>query len=467
MSSAVTVTPELLARHDRPGPRYTSYPTAVEFTDAFGPDDHAARLDEAAESPQERLSLYVHLPFCAARCSFCGCHVVVTRRPEVASPYLGRVIDEAALVADHLGDRRVLGQYHWGGGTPTFHTPDELVALHEALLEHFEMAPEAEVAVEVDPRETTVEHLEALRAVGFNRLSMGVQDVDPGVQDLIGRHQTWEQTVAAHETARRLGFDSVNVDLIYGLPGQDEDSFAATLERIVTLAPDRLAVYSFAHVPHIARHQRRIDTDALPDRDTKFALLANAIETLTNAGYTQIGMDHFARPSDDLAQALDQGTLSRNFMGYTVQRQSDVIALGSSGISDVRGGYAQGHKRLASYYEAVDAGRLPIERGVRLTADDLVRRQVITELMCNGIVDLNDVGARFELRADEYFANELDALAAPGGPVEEGLVDVDGPIVAATPVGRLFIRNVAMVFDAYLSAGPADPGTRPVFSRTV
>jgi oxygen-independent coproporphyrinogen-3 oxidase len=464
VNRAVTVTPDLLARHDRPGPRYTSYPTAVEFTDDFGPADHARQLAEAARHPDERLSLYVHLPFCSARCSFCGCHVVVARRPELASPYLDRLVDEAGLVAGHLGERRLLGQYHWGGGTPTFHSPDELVALHTALLEHFDIAGDAEVAIEVDPRETTTEHLEVLRGLGFNRLSMGVQDVDPAVQELIGRHQTWDQTAATHETARRLGYDSVNVDLIYGLPGQDEASFATTLERIVGLGPDRLAVYSFAHVPHIARHQRRIDTDVLPDRDTKFALLATAIETLTGAGYVQIGMDHFARPDDALAQALSQGTLSRNFMGYSVQRQDDVVALGSSGISDVQGAYAQGHKRMASYYEAVDAGQLPIERGVRLTADDRVRRAVITSLMCNGRVDLSAIGTRFALEPAAYFAAELTALTAPDGPVEEGLAIIDGLVVEATAVGRLFIRNLAMEFDVYLPATAAGP---PAFSRTV
>jgi oxygen-independent coproporphyrinogen-3 oxidase len=464
MSNSVVVTPELLARHDRPGPRYTSYPTAVEFTEEFGPAEHAHQLAEAARHPDERLSLYVHLPFCSARCSFCGCHVVIARRPELGSPYLDRLVDEAALVADHLGDRRLLGQYHWGGGTPTFHSPDELVALHTKLLEHFDIAADAEVAVEVDPRETTTEHLETLRGLGFNRLSMGVQDVDPTVQELIGRHQTWEQTAATHETARRLGYDSVNVDLIYGLPGQDENSFATTLERIVALGPDRLAVYSFAHVPHIARHQRRIDTGALPDRDTKFALLAAAIEILTGAGYVQIGMDHFARPDDDLARALDQGTLSRNFMGYSVQRQDDVVALGSSGISDVQGAYAQGHKRMASYYEAVDAGRLPIQRGVRLTDDDRVRRFVITGLMCTGRVDLATVGTRFALDPAVYFESELASLTAPAGPVEEGLVTVDGLVVEATSLGRLFIRNLAMEFDAYLATKAAGP---PAFSRTV
>lgn len=457
-------TGELLARYDRPGPRYTSYPTAVEFHDGFGPDEYDDRLAEAATRPDDPLSLYVHLPFCEHRCSFCACHVVVTRTESVADAYLGRVVAEARSVASRLGDRRVLEQYHWGGGTPTYYSPMSLAALHRDLLSEFELASGAEVALEVDPRVTTDEHLTTLREVGFNRLSMGVQDADARVQDLIGRHQSWDQTVGLHETARRLGYESVNIDLVYGLPGQDERTFERSLRLVTGLRPDRVAVYSFALVPWMRPHQKRIDVESLPDRDVKFALLSLAIAELTAAGYRQIGMDHFALPDDELAISYDQRTLSRNFMGYTTKRGAEIIGLGSSAISDVGGAYAQNHRRLASYYEAVDAGGLPVERGIALDTEDRLRRFVITELMCNGRLLASDVSERFAVDLAAHFAPELAELSAPGGLVDAGFVRVDDSGLEATASGRLFIRNVAMVFDARLRAAT---GQAQAFSRTV
>ncbi|MEX0825844.1 MAG: oxygen-independent coproporphyrinogen III oxidase [Acidimicrobiia bacterium] len=460
----IEVSAELLARHDRPGPRYTSYPTAVEFGEGVGPDEYADRLAAAGSRQNDPLSLYVHLPFCEARCSFCACHVVVARRPEVAEPYIDRVVAEAALVAAHLGARRSVVQYHWGGGTPTHHPPAVLQALHERLLDHFELDPVAEVAVEVDPRVTSDAHLDTLRELGFNRLSLGVQDLDPGVQDLIGRGQTLEQTEHLYREARRLGFPSINFDLIYGLPGQSEETFTRTLAAVVEMRPDRLAVYSFAFVPWMRPHQKRIDEGLLPDTPTKFALLATVVATLAAAGYRQIGMDHFALPGDELVTAADNGTLTRTFMGYTTKRDTDTVALGTSGISDVDGLYAQNHRRLASYYESVDAGRLPVERGYRLDADDLVRRFVITELMCNGLVDLAAAGDRFGVDGVDYFAAEVGALCAPGGLVEEGMARVDGATVVATELGALFVRRLATVFDVHTARRSGD---KPMFSRTV
>lgn len=459
------VTPELLAHHDRPGPRYTSYPTAVEFSEDLGPDEYGERLLAASQLTITPLSLYVHLPFCESRCSFCGCHVVVTKNTSLADVYLDRLIKEAEMVSRRLGERTTLHQYHWGGGTPTYYSPDDLAKLHAALLAMFDIAPDAEVAIEVDPRVTTVEHLEVLRGLGFNRLSMGIQDFDTTVQDLIGRHQTVEQAVELHAAARSLGFESINFDLIYGLPGQTEESFANTLDKVAELMPDRLAVYSFAFLPSMQTQQSRIDETRLPDRDTKFRLLTLAIENLVGAGYQQIGMDHFALPGDDLAIAHTQGTLSRNFMGYTTKRSPDVVAIGTSGISDVQGVYAQNHKRMANYYGSVDAGQLPIERGIALTPDDMVRRHVITELMCNGHINSGDIESRFDISFSEYFADELSALVAPGGVVEEGLVEVSDHGLQATELGELFIRNVAMEFDSYM-AGHRD-ATKPHFSRTV
>ena len=458
------VTAELLARHDRPGPRYTSYPTAVEFHEGFGPLDYAERVADAATRANDPLSLYVHLPFCEHRCSFCACHVVVTQTNSVADAYLIHLAAEARTVATALGDRRILEQYHWGGGTPTFHSPATLARLHEQLLSDFELAPGAEVSIEVDPRVTTEEHLATLRQVGFNRLSMGVQDADDRVQSLIGRHQTWEQTEDLSEAARRLGYESINVDLVYGLPGQDDVSFARSLDLVIGLRPDRVAVYSFAFVPWMRPHQNRIDVGLLPDADLKFRLLSMAISRFGDAGYHQIGMDHFALPDDELATAYANRTLSRNFMGYTTKRGTEIIGLGTSAISDVAGAYAQNHRRLASYYEAVHAGELPVERGIALDADDRLRRFVITELMCNGRLDANEVAERFGVSLTEYFASELAELHAPGGLVEAEFVQTDDDGIEATATGRLFIRNVAMVFDARLRTGTADA---PVFSRTV
>ena len=459
------VTPELLAYHDRRGPRYTSYPTALEFTDDFGLDDYEERLVQASKLTTLPLSLYVHLPFCESRCSFCGCHVVVTKNMSLADAYLERLVNEAEMIAQQLGERTSLHQYHWGGGTPTYYSPDDLARLHGRLLDVFELAPGAELAIEVDPRVTSVAHLEVLRGLGFNRLSMGIQDFDTNVQKLIGRHQTIEQAVELHTAARALGFESINFDLIYGLPGQTDESFGVTLDLVTDLMPDRLAVYSFAFMPSKQTQQGRIDESRLPDRDTKFRLLTDAIDRLLGAGYEQIGMDHFALPDDDLSIARAGATLSRNFMGYTTKRAPDVVAIGSSGISNVQGAYAQNHKRMADYYSAIDAGQLPIARGIALSSDDMVRRYVITELMCNGRLEARDVESRYDVSFAEYFADELAALAAPGGAIEEGLVEVSSGNIRATELGELFIRNVAMEFDAYMAGHQASD--KPQFSRTV
>lgn len=460
----VKSTAELLARYDRPGPRYTSYPTAVDFHEGFGPEEHAACLADAATRPHDPLSLYVHLPFCENRCSFCACHVVVTRNRGLADTYLDRLVAEARTTVERLGDRRSLRQYHWGGGTPTFYPPEALSDLHGQLLSLFDLEQGAEVAIEVDPRTTTEQHLTTLRTLGFNRISMGLQDVDEVVQDLIGRHQTWEQTSNLHDAARSLGYESINVDLVYGLPGQDEHTFARSLEQVIGLRPDRLAVYSFALVPWMRPSQRRIDPGLLPDRNVKFGMLSLAIDGLTGAGYEQIGMDHFALCNDELAVAHRERTLSRNFMGYTTTRGTEIIGLGTSAISDIGGGYAQSHRRMASYLAAVASGELPTERGIELSTDDEVRRHVITELMCNGRLLAHEITDRFGILVEDHFADELAEMNAPGGLVEAGFVVINGNDIEATPVGRMFIRNVAMVFDTRLKARATED---QMFSRTV
>jgi oxygen-independent coproporphyrinogen III oxidase len=458
------ITAELLERHDRPGPRYTSYPTAVEFTDRFGPVDHEERLRAASGRAADPLSLYVHLPFCRARCTFCACHVVVARNPDVADAYLGRVIAEASLVGDHLGGRRGLSQLHWGGGTPTAYPPDDLRRLHAAIAAAFDLRSDAEQAVEVDPRITTDAHLDTLAALGFNRLSLGVQDLDPEVQRLIGRHQTAEQTIRLFERARSGGFRSINLDLVYGLPGQDAETMAATVDTVLEMRPDRLAVYGFAYVPWMRPHQRRLDEGRIPGAWARLELFALVSNALTAAGYRAVGMDHFALPDDDLGRADMAGTLGRNFMGYTPAASAEVVALGTSGISDVAGAYAQNHRRLASYLRAVDEGVLPVERGYRLDADDLLRRDVITEVMCRWGVDLVEVAAGHGVDAETYFSPEIEALLAPGGLVAEGLVTVDGSTVRLTEWGRPFVRRLAQVFDAH-TARRGDGAT--TFSRSI
>lgn len=456
------LTPELLARHDRPGPRYTSYPTALEFTSDFGAVEHEARLDELAAT-RDPLALYVHLPFCESRCSFCACHVVVTSNESLTSRYVDAVVSEIDTVAAILGDGHRFAQLHWGGGTPTYHDPEVLTRIHRAILRHFEPAPGAEVAIEVDPRVTTSEHLEVLAGLGFNRLSVGVQDVDDQVQELIGRHQTREQTERLVTDARGHGFSSINLDLVYGLPGQSVDSFERTLDAVLQIRPERLAVYSFAYVPWMRPHQRRIDPESLPDRGTRFELLCQLVATLTRAGYMHIGMDHFALESDPLAMAARDHTLARNFMGYTTIGDADVVAFGTSAISEIGGAHAQNHRRLADYLSAAGAELLPTERGLVPSTDDLVRRKVISELMCNGRVDLDVIGTRFGIDPNAYFAAEIEALTEPEGLVDEGLATVSGSEVASTELGRLFVRRLAMVFDRYLEVEI----DRPRFSRTI
>ncbi len=460
----IEISAEMLAKYDRPGPRYTSYPTAVEFNESFRSGEYRDRLAGASDREDEPLSLYVHLPFCEARCSFCACHVVITKSAEVADAYLGRVVAEADLLAERLAGRRRVVQYHWGGGTPTHYSPEVMADLHRALMQRFELDENAEVAIEVDPRVTSRAHLETLAELGFNRISLGVQDLDPEVQRLIGRNQTAEETEELFWDARDVGFGSINLDLIYGLPGQTDATLSATLEAVIRMRPDRLAVYSFAFVPWMRPHQRRMDEGLFPGTEAKFALLARVVATLTDAGYSQIGMDHFAMPSDELVVAASEGTLNRNFMGYTTKRDTEMVALGTSGISDVDGAYAQNHRRLASYYQSVDRGELPTERGYRLDLDDRVRRYVITELMCNGVVDLQDAGVRVGVDGSAYFASEVEALLNTDGLVDEGMVTVNGSVVRTTELGSLFVRRVAAVFDAYTGKRS---GSGPVFSKTV
>lgn len=456
---------ELLNRYDRPGPRYTSYPTAIEFHAGVGAGEYQNRLARADALSAAPLSLYLHSPFCEARCSYCGCNVVITRHRHVEQRYLDYLEREIDLLASHLPRRRQISQLHWGGGTPTYHTPEDLTRIFRRLTQHFRLTPGAEVGIEIDPRVTSAEQLDCLRGLGFNRLSLGVQDFAPEVQAAVNRIQSFELTRDIIDHARSLGFGSINVDLIYGLPHQTGDGFQQTLEQTLMLRPDRVAVYSFAFVPWIRAHMKHLAAESLPVPQVKLELLARAIDAFVGAGYCQIGMDHFALPDDELARAIGNRSLHRNFMGYTVQSARDMVALGVSGIGDVQGAFVQNAKKLTDYYAALDAGRFPIERGYVLDADDEIRRHVITELMCNAHLEMREVEDRFDLSFEQYFAEELEELAGDESPATDGLIRVRNRAIEVTDAGRLFIRNVCMVFDRYLRARTA--GTQPVFSRTV
>ena len=452
----------LIHRYDRPGPRYTSYPTAVEFTSAFDDAAYQRQLARAAESDAP-LSLYLHLPFCEERCSFCGCSVIITKKREVAAHYLSYLQREIDVLAGALGSRRAVVQYHWGGGTPTYLSLEQIDRLHSAVASHFDIQPGAEVAIEVDPRVTSFEQIALLAGRGFNRLSFGVQDFTPEVQVAVNRLQSEAQTRALFEEGRRLGFQSINLDLIYGLPFQTRASFGHTVDSVIAMRPDRVAVYSYAHVPWIRGNQKKIDPADLPAAEQKIELFVEAMARFLAAGYQQIGMDHFALPDDELARASAAGTLHRNFMGYTTRPAADMVAAGVSGIGDVSGAFAQNVKKLSTYYQALDDGRFPIERGYCLDEDDQVRREVITNLMCNFRVDVAAIEQRFALRFDAYFARELDELRR--GAVDDGFVQIGPGSVDVVGLGRLFVRNVAMVFDRHLREKA--PDSKPVFSRTV
>ena len=464
VASPILVTPDLLRKYDRPGPRYTSYPTAVEFSSSYDATAYFGSLAEAARHPDDPLSLYVHLPFCEHRCTFCGCNVVITQHRAVAEKYLTYLHREIREVARRLEKRRKVVQYHWGGGTPTYLSVEQMRDLQQVVTGCFDIQPDAEAAIEVDPRVTSREQIDLLRSMGFNRLSMGVQDFDPDVQAIISRNQTERQTRELFEYSRSAGFASINIDLIYGLPLQRPETFAKTLATVIDLRADRVAVYSYAHVPWLRTQQKGFDPAMLPSGEQKLELFCLAREAFVRAGYCPIGMDHFAVPEDELAKAVETRTLSRNFMGYTVKAAPDMIGVGVSAIGDVAGAYAQNQKKLPRYYDALDQGLLPIDRGYRLSADDRLRRFVITQLMCNFHVDKRAVEDAFGIAFDQTFARELAELASPDGLIANGFVTASRDALHVEPLGRLFVRNVAMLFDRYLLEKKVDA---PIFSRTV
>jgi oxygen-independent coproporphyrinogen-3 oxidase len=444
--SKLNVDLELVRKYNVAGPRYTSYPPATHFTDQVGAERIAANIRRNNETPRD-LSLYFHLPFCESLCWFCGCTTVITTAQSKSETYVQYLGKELALLKPLLHPGRRVVQLHFGGGTPTFSHPDHLRALGEMIHAQFQLAPDVEAGVEVDPRRLTREHLTALREIGFNRVSMGVQDNNPEVQKAVHRIQPLEMTAQVVEWVREAGFSSLNIDLIFGLPFQTVASFEKTLDEIVALGPDRFAVFSYAHVPWMKPAQKIFKEGVLPSAETKLQLLKLTIEKLTAMGYVYIGMDHFARATDELAVAQEQRKLQRNFQGYSTRGGADIYAFGMSSISQADGTYWQNLKDLPAYYAALEAGRFPISRGYVLSEDDQVRRQTIMQVMCNLGVDFAVMSQRLGVDFARYFAAELESLADLEA---DGLLERQPDRLVVTELGRLFIRNIAMRFDAYL-----------------
>lgn len=455
--------PALVARYDNAGPRYTSYPTVPQFRQDFGEAALRAAIQAShTAQPPRPLSLYLHIPFCSSPCFYCGCHRVITRDRSKADPYLQHLCREIAITADLFDRDRPVRQLHFGGGTPNFLDLPRMQVVMTALAESFSFAQpqEREFGIELDPRHVDGDYVRGLAALGFNRLSLGIQDFHPDVQAAVNRIQDIDQTREIVATARATTFKSISVDLIYGLPRQTVAGFDRTLAEVIALAPDRVAVYAYAHMPALFKAQRQIDADELPDAATRLRLLQCALRRLGDAGYVYIGMDHFARADDELAQAQRAGTLQRNFQGYSTHGDCDILGLGASAISRVGDSYSQNAKELLDYYAALDAGRLPIVRGLMLDRDDLIRRELIGQLMCHGHIDMAAFGEKHRLVFGEYFASELDRLQHMA---EDGLVTIDHGTISVTARGRLLLRNIAMCFDAYLGNKPQQVR----YSRTI
>ena len=457
----MTIPTEILQKFDVPGPRYTSYPTADRFVEAFGEAQYLQALQERQLSPRSvssPLSLYVHVPFCASLCYYCACNKIITGNYQKALDYLGDLTKEVDLLLPHLGEAQTVSQVHLGGVTPTFFKDQELRALVRMLQTAFHWQPGGEFAIEVDPRTVDEARLDTLWSLGFNRLSLGVQDVEPQVQQAVNRVQTIDSIARLMQSARSIGFGSINLDLIYGLPLQTQESWQRTLNSVLDLKPDRLAMYGYAHLPARFKPQRHIALDSLPSGQDKTAMLSSALQTLQDAGYVYIGMDHFALPNDSLSVAKRQGRLHRNFQGYSTRPDGDLIGLGVSAIGSMGASYVQNARTLDEYSDALQHGRLPVVKGLSLTRDDLARRSIIMALMCQGRVELADIEQSHLLDFATYFSRELVQLDEF---VQQGMVKRDAQVIEVTPTGWYLVRAIAMVFDKYAQAD----GQRAHFSK--
>lgn len=440
----------LIRRYDYAGPRYTSYPTAVQFHEGFGETQYRAHALATNREPIPRpLSLYFHIPFCARLCFYCACNKVVTKNRAHAAPYLEDLYREIVEQGDLFDNDRPVDQLHWGGGTPTFLSHAQMQELMAVTARNFNLHDDdtGEYSIEVDPREADEETITLLRSIGFNRISLGVQDLDPRVQQAVNRIQPEEQTLIVMEAARTNGFKSVNMDLIYGLPFQTVDSFAHTLDRVIASGPDRLSIFNYAHLPGLFKPQRRINEADLPAAAEKLEILQQTISQLTDAGYVYIGMDHFAKPDDELAVAQKERKLYRNFQGYSTHADCDLVAMGITSISSVGNTYSQNVKTLDEYQARIKAGKLPVFRGVELSDDDVLRRDIIRELICHFSLDIRALENKCTIRFRDYFCAETPLLEAMQ---EDGLLEFDEDAIRVLPAGRLLIRNICMAFDAYL-----------------
>ncbi len=439
---------ELINRYDKSGPRYTSYPTAVQFHEGFGESEYR-RIAGATNDAGQPLSLYFHIPFCDTVCFYCACSKIATKDRSKAQPYLDRVYKELAMQSELFDSSRMVDQLHWGGGTPTFISPEQMRELMAQTRKYFNLRDDdsGEYSIEIDPREVTSDSIKLLRELGFNRMSLGVQDFDPQVQKAVNRIQSEAETMAVLDQARQAGFKSTSIDLIYGLPFQTVGSFSKTLDRILAVDPDRLSVFNYAHLPEMFPPQRRIKEDQLPSSQQKLEILQMTNERLQQAGYVYIGMDHFAKPRDELAEAQRQGQLYRNFQGYSTHADCDLIGLGVTSIGKVGSSYSQNRRTMDEYCAAIDADHLPLFRGVELDVDDRLRRDIITELMCNFKLDKQAVATKYSINFDDYFAVERGALEQLA---EDGLISFDETAIRVQPAGRFLIRNLCMVFDKYL-----------------
>jgi oxygen-independent coproporphyrinogen-3 oxidase len=454
----LNLTAELLNRYNVPGPRYTSYPTAPEWSDVFGCADYERALS-ASNQTGRPLSLYMHLPFCERLCLFCGCNVIIKKNHDIAFPYLETLKKEIALLAARVDRSRPVAQLHWGGGTPTWFSPAQLEELFSFTKNYFTFASDAEIGVEIDPRATTGKHLEIFRRLGFNRLSMGIQDFTPEVQRAVRRIQPYEETKELFDDCRALGFESLNVDLIYGLPLQTVAGFVESVDKVIGMGPDRIAMFSYAHVPWMKKQQGAL-ARWIPQGMDKFQIFRAGIGRFTESGYQYIGMDHFARPDDELCAAQRNRTLHRNFQGYTTKAGPDLLGMGVTSISSLDRVYAQSYRGLEEYSAAVGSGLLPIMRGTELTDDDVIRRAAISKILCHCVLDKKEFAGEYGMDFDKYFADELARLGALRN---DGLVEMTPEKIRVTLLGRIFIRNIGMVFDKYLQK----PKDKPVFSGTL
>lgn len=452
---------ELIAGLPSSGPRYTSYPTADRFHGGFREKEYLEALhSRGADASNKPLSLYIHIPFCNTICYYCGCNKIITKDKGRADAYIEYLEKEMKLLAPHLGGRHQLAQLHFGGGTPTFLSDNQLERVFEMIRKYFQLIPDGEYSIEIDPRKVSRETVLKLGRLGFNRMSVGIQDFDPKVQAAVNRIQSYEETKEVIDAAREAGFKSVSVDLIYGLPYQTSESIKTTIDTVLSLDPDRLALYHYAHLPHVFKPQRRIDTAAVPCSEEKLDMLQYCVQTLTERGYVFIGMDHFAKPDDELSVALEKGLLQRNFQGYSTYADCDLVAIGVSSIGKIGNTYSQNERDIDAYYAAIDEGRLPVMRGYQLNQDDILRRNIIQDLMCRFALDYRVYEDISGTPFDRYFKDELADLEKLA---DLGLVSLNKQGLTVTPKGRFLIRNIAMVFDYHLR----HKETKAKYSQTV